>query len=205
MAKDIKMMVAVGNPGTKKTYKVELAMDKAQPLFGKKIGQEFNGEAIGLDGYKLKITGGSDLSGFPMRRDIEGTGKRRVLLKVGSLGFRKRRYHSIPEGEGAKKKLKETRKGERRRKAIRGNTISDSIRQINCVVTKTGKATPEKLLGLEGKSEAEEKPAEKAEEKVEDKPKKAEKEDPKEEAKTGPIKEEKPTEENSEEKEEKSK
>ena len=187
MEKEIKMKVAVGNPGTKKTYKVELAMDKAQPLFGKKIGQEFNGEAIGLDGYKLKITGGSDLSGFPMRRDIEGTGKRRVLLKVGSLGFRKRRYHSIPEGEGAKKKLKETRKGERRRKAIRGNTISDAIRQVNCVVTKAGKATPEKLLGLEAKPEAEEKPAE---EKA-----------PKEEAKAEPVTEEKPA----EEKEEKSK
>lgn len=149
MAKDFKMTVAVGNPGTKKTYKVELDVDKAQPLFGKKIGQEFNGESIGLDGYKLKVTGGSDLSGFPMRRDIEGTGKRRVLLNVGSHGFRSRRYHSIPEGEGAKKKLKETRKGERRRKSIRGNTISDAIRQVNCVVTKAGKATPEKLLGLE--------------------------------------------------------
>ena len=70
-------------------------------------------------------------------------------MNVGSLGFRSRRYHSIPEGEGAKKKLKETRKGERRRKSIRGNTISDAIRQVNCVVTKAGKATPEKLLGLE--------------------------------------------------------
>ena len=129
MAKDFKMTVAVGNPGTKKTYKVELDVDKAQPLFGKKIGQEFNGESIGLDGYKLKVTGGSDLSGFPMRRDIEGIGKRRVLLNVGSHGFRSRRYHSIPEGEGAKKKLKETRKGERRRKSIRGNTILLLLKQ----------------------------------------------------------------------------
>jgi len=203
MAKEFKMMLAVGNPGTKKTYKVELDMDKAQPLFGKKIGQEFNGETIGLDGYKLKVTGGSDLSGFPMRRDIEGSGKRRVLLNVGSHGFRKRRYHSIPEGEGAKKKLKETRKGERRRKAIRGNTISDSIRQVNCVVTKAGKATPEKLLGLEAKPEAAEEPAEAKEEiKVEEK---TEKEAPKEEAKLESVKEEKPAEDKSEAKEEKSK
>ncbi len=172
MAKEFKMTVAVGNPGTKKTYKVELDQAGAQPLFGKKIGQEFNGESIGLDGYKLKVTGGSDLSGFPMRRDIEGTGKRRVLLNVGSLGFRSRRYHSIPEGEGAKKKLKETRKGERRRKSIRGNTISDSIRQVNCVVTKAGKATPEKLLGLEVEETKPEGEAteEKAESKEETKP-----------------------------------
>ena len=204
MAKDFKMMIAVGNPGTKKTYKVELDMDKARPLFGKKIGQEFNGEAIGLDGYKLKITGGSDLSGFPMRRDIEGTGKRRVLLNAGSHGFRKRRYHSIPEGEGSKKNLKETRKGERRRKAIRGNTISDSIRQINCVVTKTGKATPEKLLGLEAKAEEapKEEKVESKETKVEEK---TEKEAPKEEAKLESVKEEKPAEDKSEAKEEKSK
>jgi small subunit ribosomal protein S6e len=113
----------------------------------------------------LKVTGGSDLSGFPMRRDIEGSGKRRVLLKAGSHGFRSRRYHSIPEGEGSKKKLKETRKGERRRKSIRGNTISDAIRQINCVVTKTGKATPEKLLGLEVEEAPKEEKAESTEEK----------------------------------------
>ena len=173
MAKEYKMIMAVGNPSSKKTYKVELDLDGAQPLFGKKIGQEFNGELIGLDGYKLKITGGSDLSGFPMKKGIEGSGKKQVLLSVGSLGFRSRRYHSVPKGEGAKKKLKETRKGERRRKSIRGNTISDSIRQINCIVTKAGKATPEKLLGLEAKPESEspkeEKPVEekvKSEEKV---------------------------------------
>ena len=172
MAKDYKMMMAVGNPGTKKTYKVELDLDGAQPLFGKKIGQEFDGELIGLDGYKLKITGGSDLSGVPMRKDIDGSGKKQVLLRVGSLGFRSRRYHSVPKGEGAKKKLKETRKGERRRKSIRGNTISDAIRQINCIVTKAGKATPEKLLDLKAKPKAEvskeEKPVEeKAESKEE--------------------------------------
>lgn len=154
MAKEYKMVMAVGNPSSKKTYKIELELDGAQPLFGKKIGQEFNGELIGLDGYKLKITGGSDLSGFPMQKGIEGSGKKRVLLSVGSLGFRSRRYHSVPKGEGAKKKLKETRKGERRRKSIRGNTVSDSIRQINCIITKAGKATPEKLLGLEAKPEA---------------------------------------------------
>jgi small subunit ribosomal protein S6e len=96
-----------------------------------------------------------------MQKGIEGSGKKRVLLSVGSLGFRSRRYHSVPKGEGAKKKLKETRKGERRRKSIRGNTISDSIRQINCIVTKAGKATPEKLLGLEAKPEAEAPKAEK--------------------------------------------
>lgn len=169
MAKDFKMTVAIGNPGTKKTYKVELDQAGAQLLFGKKIGQEFSGETVGLDGYKLKVTGGSDLSGFPMRKDIEGSGKKRVLLNVGSHGFRKRRYHSIPKGEGAKKKLKETRKGERRRKSIRGNTISDAIRQVNCVVTKAGKATPEKLLGLEAEeTPKEEKPTE--ETKVEEKP-----------------------------------
>jgi small subunit ribosomal protein S6e len=154
MAKEYKMVMAIGYPSSKKTYKVELDLDGAQPLFGKKIGQEFNGELIGLDGYKLKITGGSDLSGFPMKKGIEGSGKKQVLLSVGSLGFRSRRYHSVPKGEGAKKKLKETRKGERRRKSIRGNTISDSIRQINCIVTKAGKATPEKLLSLEAKPES---------------------------------------------------
>jgi len=48
---------AVGNPGTKKTYKIEKKDSEAQPFFGMKVGQEFNGELLGLNGYKLKITG----------------------------------------------------------------------------------------------------------------------------------------------------
>jgi small subunit ribosomal protein S6e len=144
---------AVGNPGTKKTYKIEKKDSDAQAFFGMKVGQEFNGELIGLTGYKLKITGGSDYTGIPMRPEIGGSGKKKILLKTGAIGFKKRRYHNISSTEGAKKKLKQTYPGERRRKSVRGNTISEDTVQINCRVISAGKETPEKLLGLEIKTE----------------------------------------------------
>tara|TARA_Y100000310_G_C20065469_1_gene526938 strand:- start:16 stop:507 length:492 start_codon:yes stop_codon:yes gene_type:complete len=163
----MELKLAIGNPGTKKTYKVELA--DGSKLIGKKIGDEVKGELVGLDGYTLKITGGTDSSGFPMSKSIEGSGRKRVLLKVGSLGFRSRRIRKLVKKEGQKLK-RVTRKGERRRKSIRGNTISTDSKQINFVVVKAGKATPEKLLGLELKAEevkVEEATKEKTEEKKE--------------------------------------
>ncbi len=167
---------AVGNPGTKKTYKVEKKDSDAQAFFGMKVGQEFNGELIGFNGYKLKITGGSDHSGFPMRAEIEGSSKKKILLRTGDIGFRKRRYHNVSSAEGAKKKLKQTYPGERRRKSVRGNIISEDTVQINCKVISAGKETPEKLLGLE--VQAEEAPV-KEENKAE--PKEEKKAEPKEE------------------------
>ena len=52
--------LAIGNPSTKKTYKLQLNENDSKSLYGKKIGEEINGELIGLNGYKIKITGGSD-------------------------------------------------------------------------------------------------------------------------------------------------
>jgi len=61
----------------------------------------------------MKITGGSDKSGVPMRADIHGGARKYVLLSKG-VG------------------LNNAEKGERIRKLVRGNTISEEIYQINC-------------------------------------------------------------------------
>jgi len=45
--------------------------------------------------------------------------------------------------------------GERRRKSVRGNTISEDTVQINLKVTSAGKDSIEKLLGIEEKSSEE--------------------------------------------------
>ncbi|MFH8120306.1 MAG: S6e family ribosomal protein, partial [Candidatus Aenigmatarchaeota archaeon] len=54
----------VSDPETRKSYQIEVEQSKALGLIGKKIGEEFNGELIGLPGYVLKITGGTDKDGF---------------------------------------------------------------------------------------------------------------------------------------------
>lgn len=119
------------------------------PLAGKKIGETFNGALIGLPGYELKITGGSDSSGIPMRFDVHGPVKKRILLG-NKPGYR-------PKEVGIK-----------RRKIIRGNEVTDDMVQVNCVIVKYGK---EKFFGAAAAAEGDQKPAaDKAEE-----PKKAEK------------------------------
>lgn len=98
-----------------RAWQIRINDDRTKLLIGLKIGDEFDGSIVGLKNVKLKIRGGSDNSGFPMRPDVMGGVKKRVLLS-GPPGFHPRE------------------KGERRRKMIRGNTITEDIVQINTVI-----------------------------------------------------------------------
>jgi small subunit ribosomal protein S6e len=103
------------------------------PLIGKIVGETFNGALIGLPGYELKITGGSDRGGIPIRKDVHGPRKKRVLLSKGPC-------------------YKPKKKGEKRRKIVRGNEITDDMTQVNTVVVKYGK---EKIFKAEAEEEKE--------------------------------------------------
>ena len=153
--------VILSDPKTGKSYSIEVEADKAK-IIGTRIGKEIDGASIGLTGYKIQITGGSDKDGFPMRVDMPGRGRKKVLLSDGPC-------------------YKPTSKGVKRRKTVRGNVLASDIVQINAKIVKAGTKPIEKLLG--GEDAAEEAPAK------EEKPKKEEK-PAKEEAK--PAKEEKP-------------
>lgn len=109
------------------TASIEVDDNTAQTLQGKRIGDEFDGSVVGLDDYTLAVTGGSDSEGFPMKRQIHGTGRKKVLLSAGT---------------GARK----LEDGERTRKSVRGNTVSEEIVQLNCEVVESGSETIEDLL-----------------------------------------------------------
>ena len=94
-----------------KSITKELNDTDANPLLGLQVGSDVDASVVGLSG-KMKITGGSDKSGVPMRPDVHGMARKYVLLSKG-VGFQ------------------ENEKGLRKRKLIRGNTISDEIFQIN--------------------------------------------------------------------------
>ncbi len=95
-----------------KSLTKELKDNEVNALLGLRIGKETDAAIVGFAG-KLKITGGSDKSGVPMRADIHGSSRKYVLLSKG-VG------------------LQDATKGERVRKLIRGSTISEEIYQINC-------------------------------------------------------------------------
>jgi len=168
----------VSNPSTRKAYKIEVDQSKAAGIIGKIIGNKFNGDIIGLSGYELQITGGTDKDGFPMHPRVHGPGRKKIIL-------------AHPPGFHPKIK------GQRRRKMVRGNAISPDIVQINCKITKAGVKPIEGLLPKKEKVE-EAKPEEKLEKpkKEEVKPEKKKPEKPKEKKKEEKPKEEvKPKEE----------
>jgi small subunit ribosomal protein S6e len=95
-----------------KSISKELKDKEASGFIGLHLGNEIDAAIAGLAG-KLKLTGGSDKSGIPMRADIYGSARKPVL---------------ISKGVG----LKKVEKGQRRRRLIRGNVISEEIYQLNC-------------------------------------------------------------------------
>ena len=145
--------IVVSDPKTRKAYQKEVEQVQSG-LVGKKIGDKVSGSNLGLAGYELEITGGSDKDGFPMRRDVEGMIRKKILL-ANPPGFH-------PEVHGMRK-----------RKSIRGNTVSADISQVNIKVVKEGGKALDELIGSKPKEEAakEEKAAEKPKKEAEEKPK----------------------------------
>lgn len=122
------MQVTVGAEDGE-THQMEL--EDSSALIGKKIGEEFEGSLVGLNGYTLEITGGSDTEGFPMRRSLEGPQRRKVVIE---------------EGSG----IAEKSDGVRRRKSVRGRQVSEDIQQLNTRVVEEGSKTIEELLSDSG-------------------------------------------------------
>ncbi len=169
-----------------------------EDFIGKKMGEKVDGSSIGLEGYELQISGGSDDAGFPMRGDVGGSIRKKGLFK-GGVGVTTKRH------------------GQMIRKSVRGNTVSEMAAQINLKITKYGSQNVEDCLGIkkdekkeepkeEKKEEVKEEKKEEVKEEKKEKPKEEKKEEVKEEKKEKPKeepKEEKPAAE--EKKEEKKK
>jgi len=122
--------VAVSDPETGDTHQVEVSDQDANRFIGRDIGEEVDGSAVGLDGYTLELTGGSDDAGRPMREDIRGPNLEAVLL-TGGTGFNP------------------TVDGERKRVTVRGREVSEATRQINAKITARGGESVENLLAEE--------------------------------------------------------
>ncbi len=118
-----KFQLIVSDPKSKTSKAASLEGTKAQALVGKSIGEEIDGKLLGLGNVRLKITGGTDKDGVPMRFDIQGAARKRAILS-GGVGFR-------PEEDG-----------ERQRKLVRGRTISEETLQVNSVVVSGAAAVP---------------------------------------------------------------
>lgn len=120
------MKLVIGNKNGK-TYQMDLDDTKAAFIIGKKAGDEMDGASLGLPDYTLLLTGGSDSSGFPMRAGVTGSRKIKALLR-GGIGFHPQR------------------KGQRKRKVLRGFVYSSDITQVNAKVVKQGSQPLDSLI-----------------------------------------------------------
>lgn len=124
------LKVVVSDPKTGKSYQKVIA-DNA--FTGKKLKQKVKGDELGLEGYELEITGGSDDAGFPMREDIDGTVRKRALLT---------------SGVGIKTKTRtDKEQGIRIRKSVAANTVHQKTAQLNLKILTYGAKPVEEILG----------------------------------------------------------
>ncbi|MDP2749422.1 MAG: S6e family ribosomal protein [Nanoarchaeota archaeon] len=120
--------LVISNPKTGQSYLKDVKEPNASSINGLKIGQTFKGESVDLPGYEFEITGGSDIAGFPMRKDVRGSVRKKIPIVKG-IGLRRNK-----------------RKGLRVLKTVAGNTIYEKTAEVNVKILKEGR---EKLVAKE--------------------------------------------------------
>ena len=123
----VEFKVVVSDPKTGRAYNVDASGGAAGAIVGKRIGDEFDAGTLGLAGYKIQITGASDRTGTTAKKGIPGAGRKKILL-AGGIGFHP------------------TMDGERRRKTVRANEITQDFVQINAQVTAYGEKSLDEIF-----------------------------------------------------------
>jgi small subunit ribosomal protein S6e len=126
--------VVVADPKSGRAYNVDASSGAAGALIGKKIGDEVDAGPLGLAGYKMKITGGSDRTGTPANSSLPGAGRRKLLVSGGTG------YHPKMDGQ-------------RKRKMLRSSEITADFVQVNAMITAYGEKTLEELFPSKPKEE----------------------------------------------------
>ncbi len=118
------MKIVYSDRKTGRTAQADVPKDKETMLLGNAIGDIIDGSIIGLEAYKLQITGLTDKAGTPSRKDLEGTRKAYAYVLDKKAG----------------------KKGLRRRKLVRGKVIAQDTEQINTVIVQYGTKPVEELF-----------------------------------------------------------
>lgn len=95
---------------------------KLRAFYDKRISHEVDGANLGdeFSGYVFRISGGNDKQGFPMKQGVLSARRVRLLLRKGHSCYRPRK------------------RGEMKRKSVRGCIVSSEISVLNLVIIKKG-------------------------------------------------------------------
>jgi small subunit ribosomal protein S6e len=117
----MKLNVAFPANGTQKLIEIEDEI-KLRYFNDKRMAQECSAECLGDEwkGYVVRISGGNDKQGFPMKQGVLTNGRARLLLSKGHSCYRPRRT------------------GERKRKSVRGCIVDSNLSVLNLVIVKKG-------------------------------------------------------------------
>ncbi|XP_011194857.1 40S ribosomal protein S6 [Zeugodacus cucurbitae] len=124
----MKLNVSFPATGCQKLFEV-VDEHKLRVFYEKRMGQIVEADVLGDEwkGYHLRIAGGNDKQGFPMKQGVLSHGRVRLLLKKGHSCYRPRRT------------------GERKRKSVRGCIVDANMSVLALVIVKKGE---QELAGL---------------------------------------------------------
>ncbi|KAJ7846092.1 40S ribosomal protein S6 [Mycena olivaceomarginata] len=117
------MKINIANPATGQQKLIDIDDERRYRVFyDKKIAQEVPADTLGSEwaGYILRITGGNDKQGFPMKQGVLLPYRVKLLLADGHSCYRPRRT------------------GERKRKSVRGCIVGPDIAVLSVVLVKQG-------------------------------------------------------------------
>ncbi|XP_045145021.1 40S ribosomal protein S6-like [Echinops telfairi] len=117
----MKLNISFPAPGCQKLIEVDDER-KFCTFYEKRKAAEVAHEALGNEwkGYVVRISGGNDKQGFPMKQGVLTHGPVRLLLRKGHSCYRPRRT------------------GERKRKSVRGCIVDANLSLLNLVTVKKG-------------------------------------------------------------------
>jgi len=128
----MKLNISCPVTGGQKLFEV-VDEHKLRIFYEKRMGAQVEADVLGDEwkGYILKISGGNDKQGFPMKQGVLTHSRVRLLLKKGHSCYRPRRT------------------GERKRKSVRGCIVDANMSVIALIIVRRGE---KEIEGLNDKS-----------------------------------------------------
>jgi small subunit ribosomal protein S6e len=117
------MKLNISNPATGAQKLIDVEDEKKLRTFmDKRMSQEVDAGCLGDEwkGYIVRISGGNDKQGFPMKQGILTNNRIRLLMAKGMSCYRERRS------------------GERRRKSVKGCIVDGNLSVLSLVIVKKG-------------------------------------------------------------------